>query len=376
MMDNIHRPDANTPAQSPPFSSRLADHDSVDPDAAGAPPVPPPANPRSILRGLVSRSRLILLLWLAISIPLVCLIYVLIEPIYEASSMLRIEPSPELFGPSAKGEATGFQQYLETQRALIVSDRVLDPAIASMANLPGFPSKFPVIRNSADLKSDVRKRLGVQIIPNTYLVRVAFNSTSATEAAEIVNAVVLAFQQQNREFNSGMNKILIDNYTGYLEKLHKDIKERQQELIAFLERGNVEPFESTIDRADESARALVRKNDTERQRSRSDAVRAALLRDELNRLNSMYDTVYRKVEQFNFESQKDGMARVYLVDPASVPKTPSTNRRLKYMAILPMGIFFALLGLFLVSEIRARPSRTGGKPSEQQQGNKPREGYL
>ena len=74
----------------------------------------------------------ILLLWLIVSVPLVSLVYVMIEPSYEAFSTLRIEPSkPELFGPSVRGmDSTGFQPYLETQRNLILTDRVLDAALA------------------------------------------------------------------------------------------------------------------------------------------------------------------------------------------------------------------------------------------------------
>jgi succinoglycan biosynthesis transport protein ExoP len=47
------------------------------------------------------------------------------------------------------------------------------------------------------------------------------------------------------------------------------------------------------------------------------------------------------------------MARVYLVDPASVPKIPSLNKRMRYVMILPVGVLFALLGLFLLLEVKA-----------------------
>src|SRR5262249_54511420 len=54
---------------------------------------------------------------LLISPFLIFLVYVMIEPLYEAFSVLRIEPSkPELFGPSVHGmDSTDFQPYLETQ---------------------------------------------------------------------------------------------------------------------------------------------------------------------------------------------------------------------------------------------------------------------
>ena len=43
----------------------------------------------------------ILLIWLVVSSPLVYLIYRLVEPTYQAESLLRIESNqPDLFGPS------------------------------------------------------------------------------------------------------------------------------------------------------------------------------------------------------------------------------------------------------------------------------------
>jgi hypothetical protein len=130
----------------------------------------------------------IVLLWLVISTPGVYLVYLLISPNYESASTLRIEPSPDLFGPSAKGDDTaGFGQYLETQRALILSNRVLEPAVAKVTQLPGYPVSFPIIRNSTDPKADVRERPRVDVVPDTYPIKITFSSPSEIEATELVN---------------------------------------------------------------------------------------------------------------------------------------------------------------------------------------------
>ena len=51
-----------------------------------------------ILRGLSRHWWRILGLWLVMSAPIVFLIYLFIQPTYEASSLLRIEPAqPDLF---------------------------------------------------------------------------------------------------------------------------------------------------------------------------------------------------------------------------------------------------------------------------------------
>ena len=58
------------------------------------------------------------------------------------------------------------------------------------------------------------------------------------------------------------------------------------------------------------------------------------------------------MEQLKFEASQDKY-RVVLVDSAAASRTPSNNKRLKYMAVAPVGVLFAMLGLFLVLEIKA-----------------------
>jgi polysaccharide biosynthesis transport protein len=40
-------------------------------------------------------------------------------------------------------------------------------------------------------------------------------------------------------------------------------------------------------------------------------------------------------------------------DKAAIPQTPSNNKRMKYLAAAPAGVLFAMLGLFLLLEIKA-----------------------
>ena len=72
--------------------------------------------------------------------------------------------------------------------------------------------------------------------PTRYLIQISFSSPNAIEAAEVVNQVVFVFEQQNKEFNTGMNQVLRTNYESYLEKLNQDIKDKQDEMIALAER--------------------------------------------------------------------------------------------------------------------------------------------
>ena len=66
---------------------------------ASGPSLPTPAptrrpgtGRRSIIRGLARQWWRILLVWLVVTTPLVYLIYLMVEPTYEATSLLRAEP--------------------------------------------------------------------------------------------------------------------------------------------------------------------------------------------------------------------------------------------------------------------------------------------
>jgi polysaccharide biosynthesis transport protein len=510
-MDTIDTPDANLPARLA-GSSRLPAQAPPFPREVVVASAPSPVSSQAILRGLARNWWRILLLWMVISTPLAYLIYVLVEPTYEVFSTLRVEPTqPELFGPSLRGggDERAFEPYLETQVNLILSDRVLDVAVAE-PEVVG----LPIIKRSNDPKTDIRKKLEVKIIPNTYLIRVALDSKDPNEAAQVVNAVVSAFQEQNREFNRGSNERLKKNLASYIDELDTKIQKKKQELVKLAEKGNVEfskptlntkaqdsdqgpqpafdslsldQYKKTTDQllqteialieaesllqtkqteaqgnsdlpsreetdkqlqaqiADEFKRdpavvsiiqqieetteelehhkgvarqghdparqaaekrlaklnkryddlwyarnpeirqrllvetgapeslqtfadikrkvaalkisktslmQLLNKFDGEKQQSSSDTVRATFLRDEINSLTNMYDQVHRKLEQLRFETAKD-LVRIDRVDPASIPKIPSNNKRLKYMAIAPVGILFAILGLFMLLEVKA-----------------------
>ena len=98
-MDTIDRSDSNVPARFPAESFRTpVPYSPPSQDLAST--STPQINPRVILRGLSRHWWRILLLWLVISTPLAFAIYSLIEPTYEAFSLLQVEPTqPQLFGP-------------------------------------------------------------------------------------------------------------------------------------------------------------------------------------------------------------------------------------------------------------------------------------
>ena len=82
---------------------------------------------------------------------------------------------------------------------------------------------------------------------------------------------------------------------------------------------------------------------------------ATHLNYQLTSLLNREDQVKKHLEQLMFEAEKVHY-RVTVLDPASAPKTPTNDLRLKYVAAAPPCVFFLLLGLFLVQEIKAGKS--------------------
>ena len=97
---------------------------------------------------------------------------------------------------------------------------------------------------------------------------------------------------------------------------------------------------------------LVKRYDADNQHSQTAAVKATFARDELTRLQNMHDQVDRKLEQLNFTKDKAEI-NIEETNPAQVPKVPYNNKRLKYMVILPVVVLLAVLGLFLLVEVKA-----------------------
>jgi succinoglycan biosynthesis transport protein ExoP len=239
-MDTMDSPDAKLPARLTASSAGLPAHIHATARELTAANPPSAINHRALIRGLVRNWWRILLLWLIISVPLTYLIFVVIEPSYEASSTLRIEPTkPELFGPAVRGmDATGFQPYLETQRNLILTDRVLEEALAQPS-----VQNFPILQetDSNDPKVELRKKLLVMIVPSSYLIRVSYHSNNRNEAFAVVKEVVDAFIRQHRQFNLGDTDSLKSQYENYVRQQREILEKKKLDLIKLVETGHVEP---------------------------------------------------------------------------------------------------------------------------------------
>jgi capsular exopolysaccharide synthesis family protein len=83
-----------------------------------------------------------------------------------------------------------------------------------------------------------------------------------------------------------------------------------------------------------------------------DRVKAAFLNADLGLSRSRYEQVDQKLEQLKFTQDKASIT-IKETTPAEVPKAPFNNKRLKYMLALPVAVLFAILGLFVLLEVKS-----------------------
>ena len=88
--------------------------------------------------------------------------------------------------------------------------------------------------------------------------------------------------------------------------------------------------------------------DTKKQ---SDELKIRFLDEERRALVEMQNIVMRKSEQLGFDAVAD--ERIRLINPARPEGRPISDKRMQYMAMAPVGILGAVLGLVILLEIRS-----------------------
>jgi polysaccharide biosynthesis transport protein len=221
----------------------------------------PQVTPQIVLRGLIRNWWRILVLWLVVSAPAMCLIWLFIQPTYEAFSLLRVEPSTlNLFAPSNNQDnTTTHLPYLQTQVQLIKSDQVLEMAVSNLKTLSATNvANLPSIKQSSDPKYDLNKDLTVEHVQDAYLIRVALESKIPSEAATIVNTVVDAYKKHTDAYAQSANKRLRDSLETEERSLQKKLDATKDELKFLVQKGNVavpdtKEKEAIVDKNDDPA---------------------------------------------------------------------------------------------------------------------------
>src|SRR5271157_4310138 len=252
-MDSMDTPNANLPARLPAASSRLPAQVIMAPRevAVASPASPSSPNFRLLLRGLARNWWRILMVWLVLAAPLTYLIHLSIEPTYQAFGMVKVESNqPDLFGPSMSPFGNGSQPtYLQTEIESMRSNPVLELALSG--NDPRIAS-YPMVKNSTDPKNDLRRKLVLEIVPNTHWIRVAIESTVPDEARDIVNAVINAYEDTalgevegtsttyKMTVKKKLTKKIAEGFQAYRKHLEELINDTKKDLRVLAQNGNVE----------------------------------------------------------------------------------------------------------------------------------------
>ena len=176
------------------------------------------------------------------SVPIVYLIRAFVVPTYEAVSLLQVQPvSHGLYGEPGP-ETVDFKTvlpFLQTQVALITTDRVITTALASpeIKNLN-------FVKESDDARVDLRKSLSVEIVQDAYMLRVALALPNGNEAAAIVNSVVSSYLAYNGDFKRGENRKLRVSLSTEREKIQNEIKAKRAALNSLNRKSTVQIHET------------------------------------------------------------------------------------------------------------------------------------
>ena len=201
-------------------------------------PAPNPRRSYGLFSRLTRRWTVILALWVLICTPVVFLIHRLVEPTFEAVSVLRVTPESGGLFETTSSEDLDFSRvvpYLQTQVTLITSDRVLGVAIANPE-----VARLSTITETADPRAVLREKMSVGIVQDAYLIRVALALPDPNQAAAIVNAVVGSYLAYNGEHSRSANSKLRQSLVAQLEKYKTAINDKRAELKALQHKNAVD----------------------------------------------------------------------------------------------------------------------------------------
>lgn len=193
----------------------------------------------AILRVIAHHWWKILAIWAVLTAGLVYLIFTQVRPMYETSSLLRVEPSNRDLFNLGLNSSEVFDHFLQTQVQLMTSPNVLTGALNSKA-----VSETAIVREAGeDAESVLKGKLAAGVVPGTYLIKVSLTLPDPKEAATIVNEVVRVYLEVAGDWSTNKNKYQIDSLQEYNRVLSAKVKERQDAWLALAGKGNVDLVE-------------------------------------------------------------------------------------------------------------------------------------
>lgn len=168
------------------------------------------------------------IIWLVIGIPATIAIYSTVKPTYEANGAVRIAPVQSNLINGSKDQTPFYSEFLRTQADFLKSSRVLqraaeDPRLKAYSWFRELPDQVGYL--SAN----------VQAITSNQLVRISITHTDPRAAADMVNAVIDAYDRlirEDEENNSGRSLTILRNLRETTEKFLREAQQKRADLQA------------------------------------------------------------------------------------------------------------------------------------------------
>jgi len=184
---------------------------------------------------------------------LLCLLYCLIAPNqYEATARVALRTVPasplslEASEPSASASALAAPVEQETVAGVFRSDQLAWKVIVGLKlyqqpgfmgrfaqRFPGFRPDAPAADAQAYLLERFERRLQVQTVPRTLLIEIRFRSRDAALSANVVNALIRAYGDQERESRQQATVAASVWLASQLDALKARVDQDEQRLAAF-----------------------------------------------------------------------------------------------------------------------------------------------
>jgi polysaccharide biosynthesis transport protein len=256
-MDSKDRPESNVPAVPPRSSApRPAVFESMPYGRAQAAEPARSVNVvRAALRAVARHWWQILLLWGVATGVLCYLINTQVKPKYHSDAMLRIEPTHKDIYNTGMYSAENLTPLMQTQVLLIRSPNVLAAALADHKGVAAQPSFAKVV----DAEAELRRLLEVSVIPDTYLLSVAWTSESPDECQTIVNAVIDSYLKASADWTDGMTKGQIKRLEEHESELIEMANQKEEQLLELTRKGGID-MEFDNDKGEGRGQAIPTRN--------------------------------------------------------------------------------------------------------------------
>jgi capsular exopolysaccharide synthesis family protein len=229
----------------------LADASSLLPAPAGA--APGSLNiVQAMVRVITHHWWKILAIWVVLTAGLVYGIQVRVKPVYEAFSVLRVEPGKQrdLFNLGLNSDDQ-FERFLKTQVEMIRSPSVINAVLANRD-----VAATAVVREAADPAAELLGRLQAYVKGETHLIQVSMTLQNPKEAALIVNEVVKAYLNVAADWTTNATRNQIDSLERYQKVLQGKIQMRQKTWKELASKSDLELVEPTATAATAGASTL------------------------------------------------------------------------------------------------------------------------